>query len=150
MADEPYQTELAGTCVTEGGNAVGMPQLCVDWFPNQIFWLLVALVAIYFILTRIALPRIAAVLAERSGTITNDIAAAEELKLKAQEAEKAYEKALSDARAEANRIADETRAAIQADLDKELARADEEITEKTREKYVEAFQRITGKKSLDE
>ena len=37
---------------------------------------------IYFVLSRIALPRIANVLAERQGTITNDIAAAEELKVK--------------------------------------------------------------------
>ena len=67
--------------------AVGMPQLDVSTWPNQIFWLAVTLVAIYFVLTRIALPRIAAVLAERNGTIANDIAAAEELKLKAREAE---------------------------------------------------------------
>ena len=56
---------------------------------------------IYFVLSRIALPRIAAVLAERQGTITNDIAAAEELKAKAVEAEEAYNKALADAKAEA-------------------------------------------------
>ncbi len=129
-------TETPGTassCVGADGSAIGMPQLCFDWFPNQIFWLLITLVVIFFVLTRIALPRIAAVLAERQGTITNDIAAAEELKLKAQEAEAAYDKALADARAEAGKIAEETRAAIQADLDKELARADEEISAKTAE-----------------
>lgn len=133
MADEPIQTEMAGTCVGPDGSAIGMPQLCFEWFPNQIFWLLVTLVVIFLVLTRIALPRIAAVLAERQGTITNDIAAAEELKLKAQEAEAAYDKALADARAEATKIAEETRATIQADLDKELARADEEIMAKTAE-----------------
>ncbi len=123
----------ASSCVNAEGSAIGMPQLCLDWFPNQIFWLVVTLVAIFFVLTRIALPRIAAVLAERQGTITNDIAAAEELKLKAQEAEAAYDKALADARAEAGKIAEETRAAIQSDLDAELARADEEISAKTAE-----------------
>ncbi len=133
MANEPIETELAGTCVDASGHAIGMPQLCADWFPNQIFWLLVTLGVIYFILVRIALPRIGAVLAERQGTITNDIAAAEEYKLRAAEAEEAYDKALADARAEANRIADETRASIQEDLDAELARADEEIAERTAE-----------------
>jgi hypothetical protein len=92
----------------------GMPQLDFSTFPNQIFWLIVTLVAIYFILDKIALPRIASVLAERQGTLTNDLAAAEDLKRQAVEAEEAYNKALADARAEAQRIAEETRAEIQA------------------------------------
>ena len=71
----------------------GMPQLDFSTYGNQIFWLLVTLVVIYFILSRVALPRIAAVLAERQGTITNDLAAAEDLKAKAVEAEDAYNKA---------------------------------------------------------
>ena len=114
-------------------SAPGMPQLDITTFGNQIFWLLVALVAIYFVLSRVALPRIAAILAERQGTITNDIAAAEDLKAKAQEAEAAYEKALADARAEAQDIANETKAAIQADLDKAIAKADAEIAARAAE-----------------
>jgi F-type H+-transporting ATPase subunit b len=110
-----------------------MPQLCFDWWPNQIFWLLLTLVVIYFVLSRIALPRISAVLAERAGTITNDIAAAEELKQKAKEAEAAYEKALADARAEAQRIVAESKAEIQAELDAEMAKADAEIAARTAE-----------------
>ena len=82
MATEPIDLEVAGTCTDAAGSAIGMPQLCDAWFGNQIFWLLVTLVVIYFILSRIALPRIAAILAERQGTITNDIAAAEDLKAK--------------------------------------------------------------------
>lgn len=111
--------------------APGMPQLDFSTFPNQIFWLLVALVAIYLVLSRVALPRIGAVLAERQGTITNDIAAAEELKLKAAEAEKAYDKARADARAEASRIVAENKAEMQAELDKAIKQADAEIAEKT-------------------
>ncbi len=111
----------------------GMPQLDITTFGNQIFWLLVALVVIYFVLSRVALPRIAAILAERQGTITNDIAAAEDLKVKAKEAEAAYEKALADARAEAQRIAGETKDAIQADLDTAIAKADAEIAAKAAE-----------------
>ena len=56
-----------------------MPQLCTDWFGNQIFWLVITLVISYLVLAKIALPRIAGVLAERQGTITNDLAAAEDL-----------------------------------------------------------------------
>jgi len=123
----------AGACVDAGGSALSMPQLCADWIPNQIFWLVLALIAFYFVMSRMALPRIGAVLAERSGTITNDIAAAEELKQKAVEAEDAYNKALADARAEANRIVSEAKADIQQQLDVELAKADEQIMAKTAE-----------------
>ena len=115
------------------GSALGMPQLCADWIPNQVFWLVVTLIAIFFVMSRIALPRIGAVLAERSGTITNDIAAAEELKNKAAEAEAAYDQALLDARAEAHKIVAEAKAEIQAELDVELQKADAQIAAKTAE-----------------
>jgi F-type H+-transporting ATPase subunit b len=123
MASEAQATE----------SATGLPQLDFSTFGNQIFWLLVTLVVIYFILSRVALPRIAAVLAERQGTITNDLAAAEDLKAKAVEAEEAYKKALADARAEAQKIVAETKAAIKADLDKANEKADQEISARTAE-----------------
>lgn len=132
MATETHDA-VAGACVDAGGAAIGMPQLCADWIPNQIFWLLVTLGAIYFVMSRIALPRIGAVLAERSGTITNDLAAAEELKEKATEAEAAYDKALVDARSEANRIVAEAKAAIQGELEVEIKKADAQIAAKTAE-----------------
>ena len=116
-----------------GAEAAGMPQRDFSTFPNQIFWLVVTLVAIYLILNKIALPRIASVLAERQGTISNDIAAAEELKLKAEEAEAAYNQALADARAEAQKIVGEAKAEIQADLDVAMQKADAEIAAKAAE-----------------
>ena len=94
---------------------------------------MIALIAIFFVLSRIALPRIAAVLAERSGAITNDIAAAEDLKRQAQEAEAAYTKALADARAEAQAIAGKARDEIKAELDDAIAKADAEIAAKAAE-----------------
>lgn len=114
-------------------SAPGMPQLDFAAFPNQIFWLLITLVVIYLILSRVALPRIGGILAERSGTITNDLAAAEDLKAKAVEAEEAYNKALAEARTEAQRIAAEARAEIQADLNDAIAKADAEIAAKAAE-----------------
>ena len=121
------------TTPTQEVAKAGMPQLDFSTFPNQIFWLLVTLTLIYLILSRVALPRIAAVLAGRQGTITNDIAAAEDLKAKASEAEAAYDKALVDARAEAQRIIAEAKADMQADLDKAIEKADGQIAAKSAE-----------------
>ncbi|MEO1796651.1 MAG: F0F1 ATP synthase subunit B' [Pseudomonadota bacterium] len=125
MADAPAAEGAA--------SSPGMPQLDFATFPHQILWLVITIVVIYFILSRVALPRIGGVLAERAGTITNDIAAAEELKSRAQDAEDAYNKALNDARAEAQKIAAKTKADIQAQLDKELVKADAEIDARTSE-----------------
>ena len=134
MADT--HTEAAGHAAEAAGHAteaVGMPQLDFATFPNQIFWLVITLIVIHFVLSRIALPRIGAVLAERQGTITNDLAAAEDLKQQSIAAEEAYNKALADARAEAARIVAEAREEIQADLDAATAKADAEITAKAAE-----------------
>ncbi len=117
---------------TEAGGA-GMPQLDFSTFPNQIFWLVVTLIVIYLILSRVALPRIGAVLAERQGTITNDIAAAEELKQRAVEAEAAYDKALADARSEAGKIVAQAKTEIQSDLDVQIQKADAESAAQTAE-----------------
>lgn len=133
MATEPITEEVAGTCTDAYGSAIGMPQLCFDWFPNQIFWLLITLVVIYLLLSRVALPRIGGILAERAGTITNDLAAAEDLKAKAVEAEAAYNKALAEARAQAQQIAADARAEIQSGLDDAIAKADAEIAAKAAE-----------------
>ena len=56
--------QVASKCIDGYGSAIGMPQLCGEWMANQIFWLVVTLVIIFLILSRIALPRIAEVLAD--------------------------------------------------------------------------------------
>lgn len=111
----------------------GMPQLDISTFPNQIFWLLITLAVIYIILSRVALPRVAAVLSDRQGTITKDLATAEDLKQAALDAEEAYNKALAEARAKAQAIIASAKSEMQADLDTAIARADAEIAAKAAE-----------------
>lgn len=117
----------------KAAESAGMPQLDFSTFPNQIFWLVVTLGVLYWVLSRVALPRIAAVLSDRQGAVTGDLMAAEEFKQKAKEAEAAYEKALSDARGEAQKIVAANRAEIQKELDAAIAHADAEIGARTAE-----------------
>jgi F-type H+-transporting ATPase subunit b len=126
-------TEEAVGAAGHAAESAGMPQLDFASFPNQIFWLVVTLVAIWWLLTRLALPRISAVLADRQGAITSDLTAAEEFKLKAKEAEAAYERALAEARSEAQKIVAQARAEIQKDLDAAAAQADAEIAARASE-----------------
>lgn len=135
MATETTAADAAQEAAHGAAEAsgAGMPQLDFSTFPNQIFWLLVTLVVIYLVLSRIALPRIGAVLADRKSTITNDLAAAEELKQKAIAAERAYNEALANARTEAAKIIAQAKAEIQKDLDAATAKADAEIAAKAAE-----------------
>ncbi len=114
-------------------SAVGMPQLDFTTFGNQIFWLVVALAGIYLILSRIALPRIGRILGDRQGLMTADLAAAEDFKRKAREAEAAYERALAEARTEAGKIVAANKAEIDAELKAAIAKADAEIAARTAE-----------------
>jgi F-type H+-transporting ATPase subunit b len=133
MATEAQDAAHGAADAAHAATGSGMPQLDFSTYPNQMFWLVVTIVVIYLILSRIALPRIGSVLADRQGTITSDISAAEELKQKASEAETAYTQALADARAEAQKIIAEAKAEIQADLDDAIAKADAEIAAKAAE-----------------
>lgn len=125
------ETTEAGHVVSE--HAVGMPQLDFSTYANQIFWLCVTLLIIYLVLKRVALPRIASVLADRHSAIANDLEQAEALKQKAVEAEEAYNIALAEARTEAGKIVAEAKAAMQSELDKAIAHADAEIAVKAAE-----------------
>ena len=112
--------------------APGLPQLDFSSFGNQIFWLIICLLVIYLILSRIALPRIAEVLTERQDRITDDLAAAEELKVQASLAEEAYNQALVEARNEAKHIVVKAKVEMQVELDTAIKIADEEIAEKNK------------------
>jgi len=123
----------AAADAAHGASSAGMPQLDISTFGNQIFWLLVVLGVIYWVLSRVALPRIGGVISDRQGAITGDLMAAEEFKRKAREAEAAYDKALADARAEANKIVAANKAEIQKELNAAIAHADAEISARTAE-----------------
>lgn len=112
------------------GGATGLPQLDLTTFPSQIFWLLVTLVVLYLLFSRVVLPRIGGVIEERHDAVEDDLDRAAEYKRQAQEAEKAWQHALAEARAEAQRISDATRAEIQAQVDEATAKADAEIAAK--------------------
>lgn len=128
---------LAASAAGEAGAAAeksgGLPQLDTTTFASQIFWLVVAIVVLYWLMSNIALPRIASALEERADAIADDLDRAEELKRKAEDAEAAYEQALKDARAKAQAISAETRAEIQAEVDAAIAKADAEIAARAAE-----------------
>lgn len=125
--------QTTATTAAEGSASVGMPQLDPTTFANQIFWLVLTLLLIWWVLSRIALPRIGGVLADRQNAISGDLGAAEEFKRKARDAEAAYEKALTEARGEAQGIVAKHKATMQAQVDRAIAQADADIAGRTAE-----------------
>jgi len=87
----------------------GFPPFDSEHFPSQLVWLAISFVLLYVLMSKIALPRIGSILAERNRLVSDDLAAAERLKEQSNAAHAAYEKALHDARNRAQTIASSTR-----------------------------------------
>ena len=110
-----------------------MPQLDFGTFPSQIFWLGLCFAILYVLMSKIALPRIEAVLVARRHKIATDKQDAESLKERADAALSSYEECLAEARAEAAAQAEDVKQKIEAQIHQER-RTQEELFEKmTRE-----------------
>jgi F-type H+-transporting ATPase subunit b len=114
------------------------PPFQKDTFASQLVWLAITFVVLYLLISRVAVPRIGGIIEERAKRIDGDFAEAQKLKEESEAALAAYEKALSEARARAQAIANETRdrlhaesearrKAIEAELNAKLAEAEKTI-----------------------
>ena len=93
----------SGTVMAKEGSG-GMPQLDYHDFAPQLVWLAIAFVALYFVMSRLAVPRIADTLAKRQAKIQGDLDAAEKANEETRALVAAYEKRLADAREDARRV----------------------------------------------
>jgi F-type H+-transporting ATPase subunit b len=98
----------------EGGPKAPFPPFEKSTFASQLVSLLIAFVALYLIVSRIALPRVGSLLDERQNVIDGDLADAQKLKDDSDAALKAYETELSAARSRAQAIGAETREKLNA------------------------------------
>src|SRR5271155_4043068 len=108
--------EAKGTTAhTEADGAKhAFPPFQKDTFASQLVSLAVAFVALYLIVSRIALPRVGSVLDARQKAIDGDLAQAQKLKDESDAALKAYESELAAARSRAQAIGAETREKLNA------------------------------------
>lgn len=106
-----------------------MPQLDPASFPSQLFWLAICFGTMLLVLSVLVLPRITRTLATRQGHIDADLEAAESLRADAQAALAAYDAALQQARNNALALAQDMRAEIQAETDRQKAELDARLAE---------------------
>lgn len=107
------------------------PPFDPTYFATQIFWLLLTFGILYFLLSKIFLPRIGQTIEERSSRIADDLDAASRMQKDAEEAEKSYERALADAKAKAHNVAETTRQSVDAEIKVEMDAADVEAAKAT-------------------
>src|SRR5438309_11433846 len=87
------------------GREHAFPPFQKDTFASQLVSLAIAFVALYLIVSRIALPRVGSLLDERQNSIEGDLAVAQKLKVESDGALKAYEDDLESGRMSAHWIA---------------------------------------------
>jgi len=78
-------------------------------FPSQLFWLALTFIALYLLMSRIALPRISSILDARRQRIESDLAEAQRFKEASDAAIAAHHKAVAEARERAQAFASEAR-----------------------------------------
>lgn len=104
-----------------------MPQLnAADW-PPQLFWLAVTFIALYFVISRVVIPRTGGAIEGRKERIDGDLALAQNLKAETDAVAQAYEKELADARAKAGEIGQAARNALSAEAEKERQKLDAQL-----------------------
>jgi F-type H+-transporting ATPase subunit b len=113
-----------------GGAHGGFPPFQSQHFPSQLLWLALTFVLLYLLMSRIALPRIGSIFAERNKRISGDLAAANRFKEQSEAASAAYQKSLADARGRAQSIANETREKQAAEADATNKRLEAQLHEK--------------------
>jgi len=128
----------AHTEAPSGGHKGPFPPFEREHFASQLVWFAVFFVLLYVLMSRLALPRIGGILAQRRGRIDDDLRAAQAAREQSDAELAAYEKALAEARARAQTIANQTRdrlnaeaerrrKALEAELHTQLAEAEKTI-----------------------
>lgn len=115
-----------------------MPQFDPAVWPPQLVWLAISFVALYYLMARVALPKVTEVLEEREFRINESLRKAEALKQQAEDAVAAYEKLMADARVKASEQLNAVRDRAAA----EAAERHAELGERLAKQVAEAENRI--------
>jgi len=120
-----------------------MPQLDFATFPPQLVWLAITFIVLYLVMARLGLPRISGILAARRGRVEGDLEKAGQMKAEAEAVIAAYERALADARGQAQITIRETLERLNA----EAADRQRHFAEKLAAETAAAERRIAATKA---
>jgi len=95
--------------VPAGEHGRGFPPFEKETFASQLVWFALTFIALYLLMSRVALPRVGSILEDRRRHIDGNLADAQRLKGESDAAIAAHEKALAEARGRAQTLANEAR-----------------------------------------
>ena len=130
QAAAPAATGEVHETTEQAEHSSGFPPFDASTFPSQLLWFAIIFIALYFVLSRAALPQISGIIDRRKSRIDGDLKEAERLKGETDKAIAAYEAALSEARKNAHAIAEETRTSIRADIDAKRKAVEDDLSKK--------------------
>jgi len=117
----------AAHTAADGGHKASFPPFESSTFASQLVSFAIAFGLLYLIVSRLALPRVGSVLADRQKVIDTDLNEAAKLKADSDAALKAYETELANARAKAQAMAAEVREKLNAQQDEAKAKLEESL-----------------------
>jgi len=129
---EHAEGEVHTSTGADGGAEHGgaFPPFDSTTFASQLLWLALTFGVLYLVMSKLALPRIGEILEVRRDRIEGDLAEADRLRQRTDQAIEAYEAELADARQKAHAIAEEKRGEVKAEQDKSRAEVEAELGEK--------------------
>ena len=121
----------------DAGGAV-FPPFDQSTFAGQLFWLAVTFGLTYILMSKVALPRVAGIIADRRAKIESDLNLAAQAQKSAEDAVKAFDANIAQAKANAQGIAqsardtaskeaDSRRHQVEADLSAKMVKAEQTI-----------------------
>lgn len=136
-----------------------MPQFDPSTFTPQLFWLAVTFIVLYWVVSKLAVPRIGEVLDQRARVIQEDLDRAEALKAETDQAIEAYEQAMRAARDQAGEhmravtdaakaVAEKRTAEIAEDVAKQVSEAEARIA-KAKESAMASLRGIAADTAKD-
>jgi F-type H+-transporting ATPase subunit b len=144
MADQTLaEAAAANPDLASGHQENVFPPFDTHSFLSQIIWLVIIFGALYWLMSRVALPRVEGILDARKHRLSKDLDDAALMQQQAKQAGENYDRTLAEARARAQALAQEQhdklhaeseakRHALESDLNAKLAAAEQQIEDTRR------------------
>jgi F-type H+-transporting ATPase subunit b len=120
-----------------------MPQLDATTFAPQLIWLAITFVLLYVLMTTLGLPRVRRAIEARRGRVDSDLDKARQMKAEAEAVIAAYERALAEARGQAQQTLKEATDRLAA----ESGERQRQVAQKLAAETAAAEKRIAGAKT---
>ena len=109
------------------GSEAGMPQLDYEFWPAQIFWLILIYSTLYLVIWRVFLPKITYSIENRKSRIVNDLDETQKLKENAEKKLKEYNEIIENSKKEAKKIIEDNQKKLDRDIENKKQKFNDEI-----------------------